>query len=60
MRISVEDYGPGMDDRVMAGLFIAKSIVEAHGGRIELQSAPGAGATFTVHLAAVQTVANFT
>lgn len=32
------------------GLFVVRRIVEAHGGRIELDSAPGQGATFTVHL----------
>jgi heavy metal sensor kinase len=32
------------------GLSIAKSIVEAHGGRIELDSAPGGGTTCTVTL----------
>jgi heavy metal sensor kinase len=32
------------------GLCIARSIAEAHGGRIELESAPGQGSAFTVFL----------
>jgi signal transduction histidine kinase len=32
------------------GLFIAKTITEAHGGRIEVETAAGAGSTFTVLL----------
>lgn len=32
------------------GLYIAKSIVEAHGGRIWLESYPGQGATFRFSL----------
>jgi len=32
------------------GLFVARRIVEAHGGQITLQSAPGEGSTFTIRL----------
>ncbi|WP_434044060.1 MULTISPECIES: AAA family ATPase [Sorangium] len=32
------------------GLYISRSIAEAHGGSIRVQSAPGAGATFIVEL----------
>jgi signal transduction histidine kinase len=32
------------------GLFIARSIAEAHGGRLTVESAPGEGATFTLEL----------
>ena len=32
------------------GLYIARAIAEAHGGRLEVTSAPGLGATFTLSL----------
>ncbi len=32
------------------GLFIARSIAEAHGGSLEVRSSPDAGATFTLTL----------
>lgn len=32
------------------GLFVSRDLVEAHGGRIEVESQPGKGATFTIHL----------
>jgi len=34
------------------GLFIARSIAEAHGGSLEVRSAPDLGATFTLALPA--------
>jgi signal transduction histidine kinase len=36
------------------GLSIVKGIVDAHGGRVTVQSTPGAGSTFVLHLPAWQ------
>ena len=67
--LSVSDTGPGLDPRVRARLFtpyfstkssgtglglaIVRRAVEAHGGHVEVASAPGAGTTFTIHLPAI-------
>lgn len=65
-RISVRDTGPGIPaellDRIYemrvtsksggsgVGLYVARSVVEAHGGTIHVRSADGAGTQFTVTL----------
>jgi len=43
--VSVQHYG-GLG----LGLYIVRRIVEAHGGQVRVESAPGAGATFFVEL----------
>jgi signal transduction histidine kinase len=42
------------DEGTGLGLDVAKSIVELHGGTIHCQTAPGAGATFTIRLPIAQ------
>lgn len=69
-RVGVEDTGVGMDEETMAqvfnpffttknegtglGLSIAHSIVEQHGGRIDVQSRLGSGTRFTVDIPALE------
>ncbi|NIV75620.1 MAG: PAS domain S-box protein [Gammaproteobacteria bacterium] len=66
IRLTVSDSGPGLDeeahvlvfepfyttkeDGIGIGLPISRSIVEAHGGRLWLESAPGEGADFHLDL----------
>ncbi|MDR1611571.1 MAG: PAS domain-containing protein [Planctomycetota bacterium] len=64
--LTVEDDGVGMSREVLASIFnpyfttkasgtglglaVAHRIVEGHGGRISVRSAPGSGSAFTIHL----------
>ena len=66
VRIRVTDTGPGADDESLArmfqtfhttksrgtglGLLVTRSLVEAHGGRLEVARNAGRGLTFTIHL----------
>ena len=58
-RLWVRDSGSGLSEPEQAGIFdrerglglaIVRAIAEAHGGRVELESRPGKGSTFTIVL----------
>ncbi len=44
------ERGHGREAGAGLGLSLVKSLVDLHGGRIELQSTPGSGTTVTVHI----------
>ena len=59
--ITIADEGPGMATEIAArifdrggglGLYLIREILEAHGGGIAVDSAPGRGSTFSVRLPA--------
>ena len=66
VRVAVRDTGPGIPAELLAriyesdfttkgggsgiGLYVARTVVELHGGAIEAQSAPGQGTTVAVDL----------
>ena len=44
------ERGQGRESGAGLGLSLVKSLVDLHGGQIELQSAPGSGTTVTIHI----------
>jgi PAS domain S-box-containing protein len=69
-RIEVSDHGPGIAPEIVdqifvpffttkatgsgLGLAVAYSVVQSHGGRIEVSSRPGSGTTFQVFLPTIE------
>jgi two-component system sensor histidine kinase MtrB len=59
LQVIFQPFGRGRSADMLAegtglGLYVVKQIVEAHGGRIEVESKPGQGATFRVSLPLAQ------
>jgi signal transduction histidine kinase len=59
IELAIADEGPGMTPEIAArlferggglGLFLVREIIEAHGGRISVQSEPARGSTFVIRL----------
>jgi two-component system sporulation sensor kinase A len=66
VRLRLSDSGPGASDEALArmfqtfhttkargtglGLLVTRSLVETHGGRLEVARNAGRGLTFTIHL----------
>ena len=44
------ERGQGREAGAGLGLSLVKSLVDLHGGRVELQSSPGSGTTVTIHI----------
>lgn len=69
VEIAVMDYGQGIDNLALSrvftpgyttrakgsgvGLFVARNVVQAHGGKVSISSAPGGPTTFIVRLPSV-------
>jgi len=61
LKVIFQPFGRGRSANTLAegtgmGLYVVKQIVEAHAGRIEVQSEPGHGATFQIWLPLVEAV----
>jgi two-component system sensor histidine kinase MtrB len=60
LAVLFQPFGRGRSAHTLAegtgiGLYVVKQIVEAHDGRIEVQSKPGQGATFQIELPLIRT-----
>ena len=49
-----EPYRTSKEHGTGLGLMISQRIVRDHGGRIDVESAPGAGTTFTIRLPRIE------